>query len=118
MEHYLFVSSEDNNFPGNTPEDFTVVLPKMYDLKGRWECALLEISLHMPYHERLHVCYDIIEDSYVKGYSALYLSWNLMEHIWGTIPFTSHPRGAVVRASGAKIGGSNPTVGRECRSFG
>ena len=69
MEHYLFVSSEDNNFPGNTPEDFTVVLPKMYDLKGRWECALLEISLHMPYHERLHVCCDIIEDSYVKGSS-------------------------------------------------
>ena len=69
MAHYLYVSSDDSSFPGNTPGDFTVSLPKPYDLNGRWECALLEISLHMPYHERLHVCCDIIEDSYVNGSS-------------------------------------------------
>ena len=69
MEHYLFLGSDDSVYPGNAPGDFVVTLPKTYRLDGDWECALLEISLHMPYHERLHVCSDIIEDSYVKGTS-------------------------------------------------
>ena len=67
MEHYLFLGSEDALHPGNVPGDFIVTLPKTYRLDGHWECALLEMSLHMPYHERLHVCCDVIEDSYVKG---------------------------------------------------
>lgn len=53
--------------PGNTPGDFIVTLPKRYRLEGHWECALLEISHYLPYHQRLHVYCDVIEDSYLKG---------------------------------------------------
>ena len=67
MEHYLFVSSKDTDLPGNHPSDFTVTLPKTYHLKGQWACALLEISLHLPFHQRVHVCCDVIEDSYIRG---------------------------------------------------
>lgn len=67
MEHYLFLSNDDSVQPGNTPGDFIVTLPKRYRLEGHWECALLEISLYLPYHQRLHVCCDVIQDSYLKG---------------------------------------------------
>ncbi|KAK3085611.1 hypothetical protein FSP39_006072 [Pinctada imbricata] len=67
MEHYLFVSIKDTDLPGNHPSDFTVTLPKTYHLKGQWACALLGISLHLPSHQRVHVCCDVIEDSYIRG---------------------------------------------------
>ena len=42
----LFLRSFDasKHHPDNTPEDFTVTLPKLYDLRGEWECVL-EITL-------------------------------------------------------------------------
>ena len=67
MQHFLFLSSSDTNHPGNLPGDFTVTLPKTYDLKGCWECALLEISLSLPYYQRLSVCCDVIQDSCFHG---------------------------------------------------
>jgi hypothetical protein len=69
MEHYLFLGMEDSVYPGNVHGDFVITLPNTYRLDGHWEYALLEISLHMPYHKRLHVCCDVIEDPYLKGTS-------------------------------------------------
>ena len=43
MDKYLFLSSGDSPIhPGNTANDFTVELPHLLDLKGDWECALID----------------------------------------------------------------------------
>ena len=66
--HFLFLSSLDASqyHPDNTPEDFTVTLPKPYDLRGEWECALLEITVPTSQDRVRYVCSDLIEDSYVR----------------------------------------------------
>ena len=66
MQHYLFLSSRDAAHPGSSSGDFTIELPKRYDLKGHWECALLEISFKSSYRQRLNVCCDLIEDSCIQ----------------------------------------------------
>ena len=68
MEHYLFLSSNDStvHYPRNWAGDFTVTLPKTYHLNGHWECALLELIVRSPRHQKLLVCCDVIEDSCVR----------------------------------------------------
>ena len=63
---FLFLSSLDasQHRPDITPADFTVTLPKPYDLRGEWECALLEITV--PTSQDRVRCSDLIEDSYVR----------------------------------------------------
>ena len=63
MHHYLFLSSSDSLLPGNTTNDFTVSVPKTYTLKRDWECALLELWIHLPDCRRMNICCDFIEDS-------------------------------------------------------
>lgn len=72
MTVYLFLNSNDStNFhPSNKPDDFIVSLPKPYVLDGCWECGLLEMNMQLSndiYLSRVHVCCDIIEDSYVRN---------------------------------------------------
>jgi hypothetical protein len=60
-------------------------------------------------------------------YRVCFTYYHCLDHDWQTLYrwIKLGPRGIVVRASGAMIqtddpcvGSSNPTVGRECRSFG
>ena len=66
--HFLFLSSLDASqyHPDNTPEDFTVTLPNLTDLRGEWECALLEITVPTTQDRVRYVCSDLIEDSHVR----------------------------------------------------
>ena len=68
MSHYFFVSSEESKdiYPMNSLLDFTVELPRMYDLEGQWEIALLDMevrkrSVSMP---DLYLFCDLCENSY------------------------------------------------------
>ena len=68
MSHYFFVSSEDSKdiHPMNSLSDFIVELPRMYDLEGQWEIALLDVevsksSVSMP---DLYLFCDLCENSY------------------------------------------------------
>lgn len=68
MSHYFFVSSEDSKeiYPMNSLSDFIVELPKIYDLDGQWEIALLDVevrkkSASMP---DMYLFCDLCENSY------------------------------------------------------
>lgn len=72
MAVYLFLDSRDSLtfHPTNTPGDFIVTLPKRYILSGRWECALMELTMHFSddvSQSRVYVCCDIVVDSYVRN---------------------------------------------------
>lgn len=69
--HYLFLSSQDSKeqYPANTATDFTIELPKVYNLEGRWECALVEIDPGVNANT-LYVCTDLCQESYVENTMA------------------------------------------------
>lgn len=72
MTVYLFLNSNDSTsfHPSNNPDDFIVTLPKPYVLDGCWECALLEMNIELINDialPRVHLCCDIVEDSYVRN---------------------------------------------------
>ena len=71
---YLFVSSGDSRstHENNVAGDFTVNLPRPHHLCGSWECALKEITFVPDFEtstDRIYVCTDLVEDSYVKNTS-------------------------------------------------
>ena len=68
MNHYLFISSQDAQdlHPENTSTDFTIELPRTYELTGDWEVALKEIELRIK-EDLVYICSDICEESYVHG---------------------------------------------------
>ena len=55
----------------NTPADFLTPSPWLQSLQGEWECALVEISMECEYmptrSDRLYMCSDFVEESYIKG---------------------------------------------------
>ncbi len=68
MSYYLHLSSEDSKerHPGNSATDFTVEIPKRFNLNGAWECSLTEIDFPNDIEANtLYVCCDLVEDSYV-----------------------------------------------------
>ena len=72
MDHYVFLCSADSlqTHVNNTASDFVIDLPRTYRLDGTWECALTEITFVSQFEhltDRIYVCSDVIEDSYVKG---------------------------------------------------
>ena len=68
MDHYLFISSQDAQdlHPENTSTDFTIELPRTYELTGDWEVALKEIELRIK-EDLVYICSDICEESYAHG---------------------------------------------------
>ena len=45
MDQYLYLSSDQSPIhPSNTPNDFTVELPRGLNLDGRWEYALVDVN--------------------------------------------------------------------------
>ena len=71
-EFYLYLYCEDllSTHVNNHAGDFVVDLPKTYLLEGRWECALTELTLHPQKKrrpERLYLCFDLVQDSYLKN---------------------------------------------------
>ena len=66
MSHFFFFDSRDskNHHPYNTSSDFTVELPKTYDLNGDWEVALKEIEVRVG-EDLFYVFSDICQESYV-----------------------------------------------------
>jgi hypothetical protein len=66
-DFYLFLDSRDSQsvHPNNTASEFTVELPRNYDLRGDWECALVEIRCRSNSTSRIYVCSDIVQDSYI-----------------------------------------------------
>ncbi len=68
MSYYLHLSSEDSkaSHPENSAYDFTVEIPRPLYLDGIWECGLAEIVFPNDVETNtVHVCCDLIEDSYV-----------------------------------------------------
>ena len=67
MSHFFFFDSRDskNHHPDNTSSDFTVELPKTYDLNGDWEVALKEIEVRVS-EDLFYVFSDICQESYVS----------------------------------------------------
>ncbi len=69
MDFHLFLSSLDSHqlHPGNTPGDFTVELPQSMELKGMWECALVDFQLigASVAYDPFCLCTDICEESCV-----------------------------------------------------
>lgn len=66
--HYLFVSNEDSKLthPGNTPDDFTVELPRPLNLDGHWVCGLKEIYVSNKVNTgKVYVCTDLCQESLV-----------------------------------------------------
>jgi hypothetical protein len=69
MDFHLFLSSLDSETIHSTNQrtDFTVELPQPINLKGSWECALLDFQLTgatIP-NDPFYLCSDICEDSSV-----------------------------------------------------
>ena len=67
---YLYCGESISTHVNNHPGDFVVDLPKTYLLEGRWECALTELTLHPQTErrtERLYLCSDLVQDSYLKN---------------------------------------------------
>lgn len=66
-DHYLFLNSQNSKYmhSDNSGTDFTIELPKTYELNGHWECGLKEISV-VSNEEKLYVCSDVCEESYVE----------------------------------------------------
>ena len=68
---YLYLNSQDSIrlYNTNSPSECRIQLPKSYILEGSWSCALVDISLDChfsPKSNRLYLCCDFVEDSYVK----------------------------------------------------
>ena len=73
-DHYMYLHSRDSLalYPKNSPGECWIQLPKRYTLEGQWSCALIDVSLDCdftPRSNRLYLCCDIVEDSYVRGTS-------------------------------------------------
>ena len=71
---YLYLHSRDSLelYPKNSPTECWIQLPKRYTLEGQWSCALIDLSLDCdfsPRRNRLYLCCDFVEDSYVRGTS-------------------------------------------------
>ena len=68
---YLFLASDHSllTHVNNTAGDFVVELPRRYRLDGSWECAISEITFVSEFEQltdRIYVCGDMIDDSYVR----------------------------------------------------
>ena len=69
-EFYLYLYCGDSLSTHVNAGDFVVDLPRTYLLEGRWECALTELTLHPQTErrtERLCLCSDLVQDSYLKN---------------------------------------------------
>ena len=71
-DFYLYLSSQDSLDvrKNNSPSDFWIQLPKTYSLEGQWVCALKQISFtcdFKPKSRRLYLCFNIVEESYVRN---------------------------------------------------
>jgi hypothetical protein len=68
---YLFLASDHSllTHVNNTAGDFVVELPRRYRLDGSWESAISEITFVSEFEQltdRIYVCADMIDDSYVR----------------------------------------------------
>ena len=67
MEFYLYLSPSGSSY---TLSDFVVVdPPELRNLKGSWECALVELSMECnftPKRDRLYLCGDFLDVTFVN----------------------------------------------------
>ena len=70
-QYYLFLASEDSSeyFPNNKGYDFTIELPRILELEGKWECALINFSTDKKSEDLsdMYVFCDIVQESYVRN---------------------------------------------------
>ena len=70
-DFYVTISAKDTmNGRVNTPSDFLTPSPWIQYLEGDWECALVETTMECdfsPKSDRLYMCCDFIQESYVNG---------------------------------------------------
>ena len=66
---YLYIKSDDSLqfYPQNTPNDFTVELPEIINLKGKWAIALLDIYIKDTLTDPIYILTDICEQSVQNG---------------------------------------------------
>jgi hypothetical protein len=66
---YLYCGDSLATHVNNHAGDFLVDLPKSYRIQGQWECALTEITFVSQLErltQRIYVCCDLADQSYVK----------------------------------------------------
>ena len=67
MEFYLYLNPSGSS---HTLSDFVVVdPPELRNLKGSWECALVELSMECnftPKRDRLYLCGDFLDVTFVN----------------------------------------------------
>ena len=66
---YLFLSSDDsaNLYPDNNAYSFTVQLPEIIQMTGRWTCCLVYFLCNLTADvSSVYILCDAINDSYVK----------------------------------------------------
>lgn len=71
---YLYLTNTDNLsiFPKNTPNAFTVALPKPLHLKGQWEVALWDVYIKCKNEQRfrntgVYIACSAVVDSYANS---------------------------------------------------
>ena len=70
-QHYIYISSTDslNIYPTNSPGQFYCKLPQPLNLKGLWECSLIQLQFVNSYFagteppKCFYVCSDICTES-------------------------------------------------------
>jgi hypothetical protein len=63
--YYFYLSSNDSKdkHPENSPDDFTIELPRSLTLNGDWEFCLKELT-SPPASEILYICSDLCVESF------------------------------------------------------
>ena len=66
-EFYIYGNSSDckDHYPDNRPEDFVIHLPNPIELKGEWECGLMQFQYNSSSEKPFFVCCDLVLESYV-----------------------------------------------------
>ena len=71
--YYLQLCSDDSKdtYPENTAAEFRVNLPKLLELKGNWECALLDITFWPEVEgtkpDEIYICTNLIANDYAMN---------------------------------------------------
>lgn len=63
---YLTSTSSSEAYPDNTPNDFTVHLPRPCHLDGEWECGLVQIIFQERSEGGYYLCCDLVTESFAS----------------------------------------------------
>jgi len=68
--YVTFTAEGTANVGTNTPANFSAPVPWLETLEGRYECALVDLSLDCdfsPRSDRLYLCCDAVETNFINA---------------------------------------------------